>query len=539
MTARANSLRTAGNGLVLIGLLLLAAWFASLHARPWLTVAPTSAQSCSAAALVAAYLLACAIPWWRARVTSTSSPTALGSDAWLVAYASQTGFAEQIALRTAQSLRDAGQAVELRALGTLDAASLEGRRCLFVASTTGEGDPPDHALGFVRDVMGATRKLDGLRYAVLAVGDSEYRHFCAFGHQLDAWLKAAGAQPLFDLVEVDNADPSALRHWQHHLGVAAAAPELPDWTAAAYQPWRLIERRLLNAGSAGGAVHLLRLQPTQGALPDWQAGDIAEIGPRNAPALVSEMLRALDLPADASVRWSGGTSILADVLARAHLPDSADLAGLSPQAVCDRLQPLPHREYSIASIPTAGSLDLVVRVMQRADGSPGLGSGWLCMHADVGQPIDLRIRDNRNFHPPDSTRRMILIGNGTGIAGLRAHLQARDVSDGPRNWLLFGERNAAFDDLFGDEIAAWHDTGLFERLDRVWSRDGGEHRYVQDALRANAAELRKWIEQGTCIHVCGSLQGMAPGVDAVLREALGNAQVDALLAEGRYRRDVY
>ena len=80
---------------------------------------------------------------------------------------------------------------------------------------------------------------------------------------------------------------------------------------------------------------------------------------------------------------------------------------------------------------------------------------------------------------------------------------------------------------------------MLERLDLVWSRDGGTHRYVQDALRADAEALRTWIDDGACVYVCGSLQGMAPAIDAVLRDALGDARVDQLLASGRYRRDVY
>jgi sulfite reductase (NADPH) flavoprotein alpha-component len=47
------------------------------------------------------------------------------------------------------------------------------------------------------------------------------------------------------------------------------------------------------------------------------------------------------------------------------------------------------------------------------------------------------------------------------------------------------------------------------------------------------------VENGAAIYVCGSLAGMAPGVDAVLREALGEASVEALREQGRYRRDVY
>ena len=51
--------------------------------------------------------------------------------------------------------------------------------------------------------------------------------------------------------------------------------------------------------------------------------------------------------------------------------------------------------------------------------------------------------------------------------------------------------------------------------------------------------LRDWLDQGAVIHVCGSLQGMAEGVDRVLRDLLGDDAVQQLADEGRYRRDVY
>jgi len=47
------------------------------------------------------------------------------------------------------------------------------------------------------------------------------------------------------------------------------------------------------------------------------------------------------------------------------------------------------------------------------------------------------------------------------------------------------------------------------------------------------------MRRGAVIHVCGSLQGMAEGVDQVLRAALGDDAVETLLENGRYRRDVY
>ena len=62
---------------------------------------------------------------------------------------------------------------------------------------------------------------------------------------------------------------------------------------------------------------------------------------------------------------------------------------------------------------------------------------------------------------------------------------------------------------------------------------------MQDRLREAADELQAWIEDGAAVYVCGSLQGMAAGVDQVLREVLGDAVVEGLVEQGRYRRDVY
>jgi len=133
----------------------------------------------------------------------------------------------------------------------------------------------------------------------------------------------------------------------------------------------------------------------------------------------------------------------------------------------------------------------------------------------------------------------VLIGNGTGIAGLRAHLRARIDAGARRNWLLFGERHRAHDFHFGDELEQWRRDGGIEHLDTVFSRDGGPHRYVQDLLAAQAGRLRRWVDHGATVLVCGSLQGMAPAVDAVIAQVLGREPKEQLVRERRYRRDVY
>jgi sulfite reductase (NADPH) flavoprotein alpha-component len=208
----------------------------------------------------------------------------------LVAFASQTGFAEELAKATAKALTAGGAPVTLRELSAVTAADLAAAgRALFVVSTTGEGDAPDPARAFIRDVMSAEPELPTLRYGVLALGDTEYANYCAFGRALDAWLAKRGAAPLLDRVEVDDGDEAALRHWQSQLARLTGAADAPDWSRPSYDRWTLADRRLLNPGSPGGEAWHIRLEPVAHTA-SWEAGDIIEIGPRNDPAEVSALI---------------------------------------------------------------------------------------------------------------------------------------------------------------------------------------------------------------------------------------------------------
>jgi len=73
----------------------------------------------------------------------------------------------------------------------------------------------------------------------------------------------------------------------------------------------------------------------------------------------------------------------------------------------------------------------------------------------------------------------------------------------------------------------------------VFSRDQAERLYVQHRLLQSADTLLQWLQGGAAIYVCGSLQGMASGVDGALRQIAGDEFVRDLIASGRYRRDVY
>ena len=454
-----------------------------------------TANLTAAAAVLLAYAALCALIYrterakrqQTARDAAALSPTAHDVAPMLVAFASQIGFAEQLAWQSARLLHTAGVPVRVLPLGQLTVEELaRTERALFIVSTYGEGDAPDNGARFAQQAMSAELKLPQLHHAVLALGDSSYANFCGFGRRLDAWLQASGATPLFDRVELDNEDSVALTAWQHQVGRLAGTSDLPDWQAPAFDTWQLVERRVLNAGSAGAPVCHLELEPADGTpLAHWEAGDLVQV---RAPG-----------------------------------------------------DPVRPREYTVSSLPADGRLHLLVRQEQHADGSLGCASGWLTAQAVIGEAVPLRLRPHSSFRiGENATRPLVLIGNGTGLAGLRSHLKGRaaSASRAPA-WLLFGERQSAHDRYFGDEIEAWLAHGVLAHADLVFSRDQPERIYVQHRLVERAQRLREWVADGAAIYVCGSLEGMAAGVEAALTQVLGPEEIARLSDAGRYRRDVY
>nr|GFB73826.1 hypothetical protein [Tanacetum cinerariifolium] len=250
----------------------------------------------------------------------------------------------------------------------------QSQNALFVVSTFGDGEAPDSARGFERKVLGRPLALGNLNYAVLGLGDRQYRQFCGFSQRLHGWLAERGGRTLFDPVEVDSGDGAALQRWQQQLG------QLTGSTPATF-------------------------------------------------------LSGLGITAETLVVVDGLSETLGQALSMRQLPVSrSHLVGLHAQALVGALVPLAMREYSIASIPEDGSLQLIVRQELHPDGTLGLGSGWLTEHVQVGGAISMR-----------------------------------------------------------------------------------------DRLREAADELRHWLDGGAVIYICGSLEGMAAGVDETLKALLGAA----------------
>lgn len=485
------------------------------------------------------YSFFCGCCWWHYRrqqpIASTPQKIANGL---LIGYASQTGNAARLATQTAQQLQTAGLSAQVLPLNQITADLLiSNQTLLVVASTYGEGESPDNADRFIPRNLAIleTNALAHLQIGVLALGDSSYQSFCGYAQELSHHLQHLGATLLFDMVEVDNLDESSLRHWQYYLGQFSGQSHFSDWINPSYSHWQLVARDWVNPGSPGAPAYHLQLQPLNAAIEEdtWSPGDIAEIGPCNSSERIDEFLHQL-----------GRTDVTHNMLSARDLmldPEQWQiLRELDAESLVEALPELPHREYSIASIPAEKSLHLLVRQVRDVNHQLGLGSGWLTAHALLESPIRLRIRSNPHFHAPALSQPLILIGNGTGIAGLRAHIAAR-AQVASKNWLFFGERTYNCDYFFAEDIKSWQGQGVLTRVDVAFSRDASrdQPRYVQDLLPQHATEIRAWITAGAAIYVCGSLRGMAQGVDNCLQQILGEQLLETLSDQGRYRRDVY
>jgi sulfite reductase (NADPH) flavoprotein alpha-component len=271
---------------------------------------------------------------------------------------------------------------------------------------------------------------------------------------------------------------------------APPPPMVPAPEAPPYGPWRLISRTLANPDSAGGPLYRLHIEP-EGELPAWQPGAVARVycGP----------------PQEALEPGGAGTA--------------------------------PAGDYMIGSLPQDGGVDLVVRLRSNQTAQDeGRRSRWLCEELQPGQQVALALRDDPKFAPPAAETPLILIGNATGIAGLQAHIHARPP--GTRNWLIFGDRRSADDQMLAAAITDWVSTGHLERCDLVLPGEANEQRRVTNQLADAGETLLDWGLAGAAIYVCGSVP-MGDDVHAQLTRLLGSEVLEAMAEEGLYRRSLY
>jgi sulfite reductase (NADPH) flavoprotein alpha-component len=520
-----------------------------------------------------------------------------------IVYASESGNSERLAADMAKLARKRGLKPTVVDMADLDLADLpNSRRLVVIAATWGEGEPPGRAASTYSALMrdGAPR-LDGVEFAVLALGDTAYVEFCAIGKAIDARLEALGGKRVADRADLDLDFAAPAARWIDGALTALAPGDAAassggqviavDFGAAAEPnlgPFEAEVTAHIDLNSSRSDKETIHLELAfDGKAPAYNPGDSLDLHPHNDPDYVDQLLAAAGLASDTALRaelikdrdvttlslktiesyaaatghqyvktliesgeardWIAGRQLI-DLIAQFPI-------ALTAEQLRALTRPLAPRAYSIASSrrevgDEAHLLVSAVRYSSHGRDRQGVASSWVADRLKKGARVRVKLRPNRHFALPAADRDIIMVGPGTGIAPFRAFVQERRaVGATGKSWLFFGDRNYTHDFLYQLE---WQDAladGALTRMDVAFSRDTPDKVYVQNRIWERRRDVVEWLDNGAHFYVCGDAKQMAKDVRATLVRAYADVKAIAPeLAEQavvelergkRYLQDVY
>ncbi|MDB5267714.1 MAG: hypothetical protein JWP58_754 [Hymenobacter sp.] len=323
-----------------------------------------------------------------AAVAPAPAVAAAPAEKLTILYGSHTGNGKKVAQQAAEAAKRRGLTAEVRDMNNYPARQLaQEQNLLVIVSTHGEGEPPISAEELHQFISGSRApKLPKLRFAVLALGDTSYLHYCQTGKDFDQRLAELGGTRLFDRVDTDVDYQAVANQWieaalEKIAGAIAKAAEFGGTAAASVasvvsaapsahslihqsanppihsftreNPWpaRVLESIQLNGRGSNKETYHIELDLAGSGLR-FAPGDALAVRPRNHDPLVEEVLRAARLSDSTSVQLGAErlplaaalasrrelTVLTRDVLERyAALAPHAELHGLLADTT--RLQP--------------------------------------------------------------------------------------------------------------------------------------------------------------------------------------------------------
>ncbi|NVJ20471.1 MULTISPECIES: assimilatory sulfite reductase (NADPH) flavoprotein subunit [Myxococcus] len=258
------------------------------------------------------------------------APTATPAAPLTIVYGTQTGNSRLVAERLKHQTESSGLPVRIIRASEYPVRELAREKLLAVViSTQGDGDPPDDARGFCEHLLGKRApRLEGLRYAVLGLGDSSYPKFCEVGRALDARLSELGATRLVDRADCDlDFEPIATGWLDQTLARAREAIEPRAPAVATVVPLRgattaptiskeapfsatvLVNQRITGRGALKDVRHVeISLE---GSGLEYAPGDALGVWAPNPPELVDAVLKQQRLDGAEPVTRDGKTQALA------------------------------------------------------------------------------------------------------------------------------------------------------------------------------------------------------------------------------------
>ena len=136
---------------------------------------------------------------------ASAAPQAGEAAALTILYGSQTGNAKGVANQLKAAAEAKGLAVKLVNMADYKPAQLKKEKFIAVAvSTYGEGEPPEDAENLHAFLASKKApKLDGVKVAVIGLGDSSYEFFCQTAIDFEERFKALGAETIVTRADLD------------------------------------------------------------------------------------------------------------------------------------------------------------------------------------------------------------------------------------------------------------------------------------------------------------------------------------------------
>ena len=123
----------------------------------------------------------------------------------IIAFGTETGNAEMLAEDAANAASDfnlEGRVCDMEDLSVDDLSSAS--RVMIICSTWGEGDQPDNAQDLYDDVCDSSDdSMNGVSFAVLALGDTAFDLFCESGKEWDRILEEKGGTRVHERIDCD------------------------------------------------------------------------------------------------------------------------------------------------------------------------------------------------------------------------------------------------------------------------------------------------------------------------------------------------
>ena len=253
-----------------------------------------------------------------------------------VLHASHTGNGRRIAEKLVAALDARGITARAIAAGDYATRELAQERLLYlIASTHGDGDPPDGARPFFDFLLGRKApRLESLRFAVLALGDSSYPKFCEAGRIADERLAALGASRVADRIDCDIDLDAPATAWTDTVLHQAAEILKPSGDAprlAIVAPLRAVAaaphgatreapvvaevlgRQRITGRASDHPVWHLEIAAPAGSLA-YEPGDALGVWHRNPQFVAARIAELLGLDLAASVTHAGAQHTLGEWL---------------------------------------------------------------------------------------------------------------------------------------------------------------------------------------------------------------------------------